>query len=236
MNNAIVCLTRGYKDFHKYNTLIKRNRAISKLFGNKYAVVIFHEGNISDEAQRHIINNSDLLTIQFRNISHCWTGGYEGMCRFHAFDIWNECKEFDNILRIDEDCELKTFKDNPFDQQGENVYLLSVYWDESHSETNATLPQFIENLTGVSKDIFYNRKYPYTNVSLSNVQFWLQSEINNILKQIATSPEQRKNRWGDLPMLGSLLNIYAQGKVGCMEGLEYYHESHNNTIICNGLD
>lgn len=229
--NAITCLTRGYHGIEKYETLLKRNDAIYKFFGNKYPILIYHEGNISGRQQRHIANQHD-MDIQFHNIADRWTGGYEGMCRFHAYDIWEVCQHYQYILRIDEDCELFEMTQDPFENIGDNVYLKSVYWAESHSETNATLPDEIEHLTGVSKDFFYNGKFVYSNVSLSSVRFWREGKQSEVLKKLATSMEQRIYRWGDLPILGSLLNIYAPGRVGTLTGMKYSHLSHGNIIEC----
>jgi len=61
----------------------------------------------------------------------------------------------------------------------------------------------------------------------------LNDPIHGILKNLALSDTQLKNRWGDLPLLGSLLNIYAKDKVGTLDGLIYYHESHNATITAH---
>ena len=110
------------------------------------------------------------------------------------------------------------------------VFLKSASWKESHGETNDTLPKFIEDLTGVSKEEFYIHNFPYTNVMISNVKFWLDNEINKILKTISYSDLQIKNRWGDLPILGSLLNIYAKDKVDYINNLSYQHLSHKNQI------
>jgi len=231
MTNAIICLTRGYDDLSKYDTLIARNDAIEKFFGTKYPILIFHEGNITQVAQRYIIGGSD-MNIQFHNIADRWTGGYEGMCRFYAWDIWDVCQYYDYILRIDEDCELQEITQDPFENIGDNVYLKSCYFAESHSETNATLPYVIEGLTGVPREEFYNDKFVYTNVSLSSVRFWREGPAADILNRVALSVDQRKNRWGDLPILGSLLNIYAKGKVGTLTGMKYSHLSHGNVITC----
>ncbi len=230
MKNAITCLTRGYADLNKYDTLIQRNYAIQKFFGNKYPLLIFHEGNITAPAQERIKSKTPELEINFIDISDIWSGGYEGMCRFNAYQVWEVCKEYDNILRIDEDCHLIKMDTDPFKMMGGDVYLKSVYWAESHSETNATLPGKIESLTGESRDKFYNGQFPYTNVSLSSVSFWRQPHITEILKEIATCEEQRKNRWGDLPVLGSLLNIFAVDKVATLEGLSYKHISHGVVV------
>lgn len=231
--NQIACLTRGYENLEKYDSLIKRNLAIKEFINKdcKIPLTIFQEGNITDEQMNYITEKSGGQILSFINISNVWIGGYEGMCRFYTYDFWNYFKSDDLVLRIDEDCIISKCDTNPFDLMGENVYLRSVYWAESHSETNATLPQFIENLTGANSTDFYNGKFPYTNVGLAKVEFF--KTIEPILKKIAVNPLQLANRWGDLPVLGSLLNVYAIGKVGSLTGMSYRHDSHNVTINCD---
>jgi len=228
---AIVCLTRGYRDVNKYETLLKRNDAIYRFFGDKYPILIFHEGNISGRQQRYI-KSKHPMDIQFHDIGNRWTGGYEGMCRFHAYDIWEVCQHYEYILRIDEDCHLLEMTQDPFENIGDNVYLKSVFWAESHSETNATLPDALEKLTGSKRENFYNGKFVYTNVSLSNVSIWREGKAAEVLGILARSEMQRINRWGDLPLLGSLLNIYFSDKVGTLTGMKYSHLSHGNIITC----
>lgn len=233
-NKAIVCLTRGYVELSKYNDLILRNTAIFKNinYNLKYPLLIFHQGNITPAHQEHIKQHGFGQDIQFINISDNWYGGYEGMCRFQMYDIWTYCQDYEYILRIDEDCIIQKILYDPFDQIEfhDKHYLTSVFWSESHSETNATLPAFIQKITGSPDQSFYNDRYPYTNVCIARVSFI--NTLMPLLKQIAESKLQRKNRWGDLPVMGSLLNLYAGDKVGTMSGLSYYHSSHNVSINC----
>ena len=234
MRNAIVCLTRGYQNIEQYEMLIKRNNALYSFFGEKYDYLIYHEGNINHLHQMQIRGQSDPKLI-FKNISDVWTGGYEGMCRFMSLDIFIQSKEYDYIMRVDEDCELIELSGDPFESVSENVYLKSLYWGESHSETNATLPQKIESLTGAKREDFYNNKFPYTNVGISKVDFFLSEPVFSVLKEIATCKEQRINRWGDLPVHGALLNIFAKDKVGQIEGIKYNHLSHGFIVNEKGV-
>lgn len=230
--NSIIALTRGYETLDRYNDLIERNKSIFR-FLPKYPLILFHEGNISLKHQYHIREKSPNESIEFINISEVWNKdySYESMCRFYAYHVWNYLSDYDYVLRVDEDCIIEKLESDTFETIEENVYLKSKYWGESHTETNATLPQKIEELTGVKKEEFYNNKFPYTNIGLSSVNFWLEPELNAILKKIAISPDQTINRWGDLPVLGSLLNIYAIGRVGTIQGLTYKHLSHGNIVI-----
>lgn len=232
MNNAIIVLTRGYESLGKYNRLLERNSSIEKFFGNKYPLVIFHEGNITPEAQEYIRSKNPALTFRFIDVSEIWNyeDGYKSMCRFNSFYVWHFCQEYDYVMRIDEDCIIEKMETDPFEQMGENVYLKTTYFAESHTETNETLPKAISFFTGKKAEDFYDHQFPYTNVSVSSVKFWFEEPIHDILKWVSLSDEQFKNRWGDLPILGSLLNIYAKGRVGTTTGLSYFHESHNITI------
>lgn len=229
---VITALTRGYKKIDGYATLIERNKALDRFFNGKYPLILFHEGNIPGRHQRYIANQTPNQSVQFLDISDRWQGGYEGMCRFQMWDVWDICQHYEMIFRVDEDCVISEMPTDPFEMMGDNVYLKSCYWGESHSETNASLPQEIETLTGAKRANFYNNKFVYSNVSLAKPSFWLTGMPSLILKSLASHPGQRKNRWGDLPVLGSLLNIYAQGKVGTLTGLKYKHISHNVEVVC----
>src|SRR5688572_10524135 len=133
---VITALTRGYKDAAGYDRLIDRNIAIDKFLG-KYPLVLFHEGDITGRQQRYIQERTPNLSISFLDIADRWEGGYEGMCKFHMWDMWEVCQHYEMVLRIDEDCVITEMVEDPFEMMGDNVYLKSCYWAESHSETNA---------------------------------------------------------------------------------------------------
>jgi hypothetical protein len=236
MKNAIVALVRGYDQQMKYNSLIDRNKSIFRFINNnkkeKYELIIFHEGNISCNDQSYILQNSEEQPITFIDISNTWIGGYTGMCRFYSYDIWNYCCNYDYILRIDEDCIITKCENDPFTIIENNICLKSVFWDENHPKTCSTLPNFIKSFLNIPIENFWNNKFPYTNVFLSSVKFWLDLEMNKVLKEIALSEQQKNNRWGDLPILGCLLNIFAKDKIGTLHGMEYIHASHEVFISC----
>ena len=126
---AVVALTRGYpNDQSQYQTLIKRNASIHKSINqhrnNAADIILFHEGNISDLDQHYIKSNSQ-DEIKFVNVGKYFDErelvlegdskfnfGYRIMCRFNMYYIWDEVKEYDYILRVDEDIEISNF--DPF--------------------------------------------------------------------------------------------------------------------------
>jgi hypothetical protein len=220
--------------------LIRRNQLIqehiNKKVSNTYPLVIFHEGNITPDARKYITDKSRDQIVRFVDVSGHFSGGYEGMCQFNTLWLWHYCKEYDIIMRVDDDCHITRCDTDPFGQVGEHSFVKSADSAEAHSETNATLPEFVEKLTGANRESFYNDKYPYTNVLLAKPSFFLNDRIWFLLTSIATDPMQRANRWGDLPVLGCLLNIYAEGKIGYLNEFEYEHLSHSIKIVCgNGF-
>lgn len=234
MKNAIVCLSKGYSSYKGYEELIQRNNLVSHHIGNKYPLIIFNEGNIPADHQNYVKNSTSSLQISFQDISNVWDNNYPtaSMGKFFAYDIWEYCKDYENVMRIDTDCHVLKCTNDPFSLLKDNVFLKSVDWAEDHYPTNSTLPFFISNLLNLPVNAFYNHKFPYTNIYLSNVNFWRQPEVYNILASICNNPALKTHRWGDLPILGSLLNVYAKDRVSALEGLSYYHGSHNVVIHC----
>jgi hypothetical protein len=231
---AIVCLSKAYSDFEDYDELISRNISISKYIGTEYPIIIFNEGDITLEHQNYITRNTPELKFEFIDIQKNWNNQYpySSMCRFFSYYVWQYCKKYDYIMRIDTDCEIIE-SNNIFSDLTENsIYYKTVFWpwNESHEMTNETLPGFIESLTGCNRTNFYHN-FPYTNVYLSSVNFWLNEEVNAILKTICLSDFQLIYRWGDLPILGSLLNIFAKGKTQTLQ-LKYRHKSHKCVVDC----
>ena len=70
-NKAIVVLTRGYRNKSDYNNLISRNKSISKNLNDKSIdIIIYHEGNITNEHQIYIMEQTPELNIFFINVNN----------------------------------------------------------------------------------------------------------------------------------------------------------------------
>jgi hypothetical protein len=131
--NAIVALTRGYTDLSRYDVLIKRNISIYEkisVINNNFDVILFHEGNITDEQQNYIQSKTPLLPLKFFNVKEVGTKnafnnslnivnnelcpptqlslsfslGYKHMCHFWSIDFLQYLKNYKYIMRLDEDC------------------------------------------------------------------------------------------------------------------------------------
>lgn len=141
---AISVLTKGYDDVQHYQMLIDRNNAIfNKIVnGSKYDfdLIIFHEGNITNEHQSYIASKSN-LPLKFRDVRECGNGkafsqdrnilntelcppnklsswfqlGYKHMCYFWSIDLFDYLSEYIYVIRIDEDVVVTKFDDSVLD-------------------------------------------------------------------------------------------------------------------------
>lgn len=248
---AIFALTRGYpEDRSKYDSLLERNNAIYNCINiNRTTpadVIIFHEGNISEQDQQYITTNSKGSLIfkdvsqYFKNESIVLKGeakfnlGYRQMCRFNMYYIWKEVSEYDFVLRVDEDIVINKFDPYVFEYMAKYKinYLTGRFTKDIHRLTNSTLPYFLLKETSLDVDKIYNHKNPYTNLYASSVKFWEGKEVQNLLKKIALTDKQIAYRWGDHTVQGLILN-YANEKIRLFKKLEYQHDSHDLIIKNN---
>lgn len=138
---AISVLTKGYSDISQYQMLIDRNNAIfDKIVnGSKYDfdLIIFHEGNITNEHQTYISSKSNSPII-FKDIRYSGNGnafnsdrniinaelcppnslsswfelGYKHMCYFWSIDLFDYLSEYKYVIRIDEDVVVTKFDES----------------------------------------------------------------------------------------------------------------------------
>jgi hypothetical protein len=255
--NAIVCLTRGYKDLSRYDALIERNRSIYQIINRhrarQYPLIVWHQGNISSEHQRYIAArelNRDLRfvdvsatfqlpkAVRKQDLLENWPLGYRLMCRFHSYCIWQYAARFDYVMRLDEDCTLTSAAFDPIESLSAagGDFAAACFVEEAHKLTNQTLAPFAETLAdvlrpGICRASVYNHKFPYTNFYVTRTAFWRQPVVQRFLYAVIRNGDCLRFRWGDLPVLGIALNMFATPeKVYRVSQIGYRHASHNWTV------
>ena len=250
-DSCIAVLTRGYSNYNSYSMLIKRNKHIEQHLNNKNIdILIFHEGNILNEHQLKISNETTLLNIKFINISdkafkkeksniafdaptQMFGLNYRHMCSFWFVDFWDFVKEYDYLLRIDEDCFVNCSIDDIFLKLKEHLFVTGTYSNDADFVTrglNNFSLQFMNHYTD------YKIKPrlpsgPYTNL------FGISLKVrNNILflkyvKEVESSNKIYERRWGDLPLWGEAIEyIFGQDTILVDKTIKYYHESHHTQV------
>lgn len=266
--NAIVVLSRGYDEIYGYNSLIKRNihifnNIVSKV-DEEFDIIIYHEGNISENHQLHISSVTPQLPLKFINVktselknafddrknlvnmdlcpptpqSKAFPLGYKHMCHFWSIDFIGYLKDYEYIIRIDEDCFVSEFNSNLLKEMKSNdVHFVSPYFQGQDDDyvivgMEKLWKEFIfENNLIPLKD-FGQITCPYTNFMVVNVKYLNDNEIiNKMLKKIDESHGIYSNRWGDLPIWGMILSTLVDEKhYSETKKISYFHGSHNKMI------
>ena len=240
---AVVILTRGYKELSKYNDLIKRNVSISKNLINKNIdIIIFHEGNITENQQIYISKFTPELNIIFKNVEFLnknvifdkdtlhFNIGYRHMCSFWFVDFWNYVENYEYILRIDEDCIINFNIDSIFQKMGNKVAVYGNWCGDSESVTK-NLNKF--TLDFLQKPAFPRKPSgPYTNVIGFNLTLLRENELlKKYIDKVKESDNIYLYRWGDLPLWGEVLSyFYHPSQHSKTTQIKYYHGSHNTSI------
>jgi len=244
---AVVILTRGYPTIGQYQSLIRRNNSISQEKGTD--IIIFHEGNILDDHKKYISKNSPHLRMKFVDVSSVafkkekeeipvypptkrFSLNYRHMCHFWFVDFWHFVKDYDAIIRIDEDCIIDFSVDDIFSVL-ENKHINCVYgeWTRDHPFVTHRLNQYTLNHISTSK---HQRQPsgPYTNVIGFNLNKLRQNEP--LQKYIAAVEESKgiySYRWGDLPLWGEALSYFCPKHSHFkMKNIRYFHGSHGNYV------
>jgi hypothetical protein len=251
MTNCIAVLTRGYNNILHYNTLIKRNKHIvSNLKDKSIDVLIFHEGNITEEHQLFIKNETPEIKIQFVNISDVafqsykknvvveevpFVGiNYRHMCSFWFVNFFDAVKNYDKLLRIDEDCFIDSSIDEIFVQLDTHLFVTGREFHDYEFVTKG-LNDFSLDFLNKYKDVYTFKKEdpkkpdgPYTNVIGLSLDKILNNEMFlSYRNEIDKSDMIYKRRWGDLPLWGEVIYyIFGKDTLKNDTNIKYFHGSH----------
>ena len=247
MKIVVAALIRGYPEKSGYKNLIKRNKYIYKNITSKVKqqvdLILFHEGNITLDHQNYI-NNKSPDKYTFLDVSRDFyykkeilenipdlerfSIGYRLMCKFNFFHIWSYLDNYDYLIRIDEDVLIKKF-DIDFFKNIEPSFIFGTanLTNETHSYTNKSLPNELQKIFNTDNQSFYNHKFPYTNFYVTKLDFWKNDELKSTLRIIAEHNKQILDRWGDLPVIGCILNNM-KVNITLLKNIRYTHLSHQN--------
>ena len=247
-NGAIVGLIRGHTDPKRYSNLLRRNRLlrVNVLPQNKRDVIIFHEGNIMNQHQEMIA--AGIPDIKFVNVRDefrkpeevpkgCRTNlGYKNMCRFYAIGIYDYLRDYDYMMRLDEDSFIESQIKYDVFRQMEEMELDYGYIhaeDDSHKDTLATFPRFSRTyalsrgLLDENEAEILNALHYYTNFMVTRVGFWRRPDVVDFLSAIDVSNGIYQYRWGDHIIQAHAVKLFsAPERIRQLTGFRYTHYSH----------
>ena len=256
MTNCIAVLTRGYDNYNMYSSLIKRNKHINEQLIDKTTIIlIFHEGNITNEQQVAISSETPTLNIQFKNITNYafksekqsitfdpetdyYNLGYRHMCSFWFVDFWNFIEEYEYLLRIDEDCYINSNIDNIFIQLQKYDFITGQVEDDKLCVTKGLNKFTLDFINDNSNNYVFKQTSskppsgPYTNlfgISINKTKH--NTMFNKYLQKISDSNKIYEFRWGDLPLWGeAIYYIFGQETLLIDTSIVYFHRSHNRMV------
>ena len=235
-------------------------KIISKIENNSFDIIIYHEGNIIDEHQKYIQLNTPELKLIFINIkktypktafddnknilnmelcpptglSNIFSLGYKHMCHFWSIDFLEYLKDYDFIIRIDEDCVINEFDINIIDKMidSNTVYISPFFQNQDNPDVIVGLEILLNNFINENNIIPYKKfeeiKCPYTNFMIINIKYFLNHNVIQLfLDYIEKSHGIYSNRWGDLPIWGIILSILTPNNLysNCID-ISYIHDVH----------
>jgi hypothetical protein len=264
---AICVLSRGYNDVNQYNNLINRNISIERLLHNKnndnYSFIILHEGNINENQQNFISSKTPNLNIEYWDIKNknpktafdnnknivndfCspnwltknFSIGYRHMCHFWSIDFLEYFKDFDYVIRIDEDCIVDDFNLEIIeDMETDNLVFVSPMFQEQDVDLVIVGLENLRNEYILENNLFNTTEFkqikcPYTNFMIINVKEINNNfKVKNFLNKVDSCGCIYSNRWGDLPIWGVILDtILDKTQYKEVKTIKYFHGSHNQKI------
>ena len=194
--DAIVVLTKGYGSLEGYAQLIQRNTSINNMFYSQLQnkermdVLIYHEGNVPVEHQQWIQRATPTMPLVFKNVefrqnkgtaapgvchatelSERFTMGYKNMCRFWSVGLLEHMRDYDYIIRIDEDCVLHKMDPTVLDKYRDNgVMFSSPKWiGEDTADVTVGMHDFFRRY---KVDLQREVQNPYTNFMVVNIPYF----------------------------------------------------------------
>jgi len=252
--NCIAVLTRGYETLDEYSMLIKRNQHIAANLKDKSVdILIFHEGNIREEQQNYIQEQTPNLLLKFVDVTGVgfkpekatvpkestdgFSLGYRHMCSFWFVDFWHLVEKYDTLLRIDEDCFVEFDIDNLlFNSQLSHLFIAGGTIEDCDFVT-VGLNQF--SLDFLNRHCIFDRHFnrrlpvgPFTNLMLFRINIIRENTVfKKYVEAVDKSEMIYRRRWGDLPLWGEAIHyIFGEETMKIDTGIKYYHASYKSHV------
>jgi hypothetical protein len=252
MSSCIAVLTRGYPEVEQYQPLVRRNMHIERCLKDiSIPLIIFHEGNIPEIYQGYIRYCTPDLDIRFINVNNGlafrkekesipekeetigFSTGYRHMCSFWFVDFWHFVKEFDYILRIDDDCYVDYDIDDIFKSIKSCNFIYGRWQDDDEFVTtglNELTCEFMEQNT-TKRLGTKSPSGPYTNVFAMNLRNIRDNQLlQQYIQLVDDTSNIYRNRWGDLALWGEVIYYIFGMNTAEFHRIRYYHASHDKFI------
>lgn len=244
---AVAALIRGYSDLSRYNMLINRNKHIRdnfipKLGDHTCNVILFHEGDINDEQQKYIINQSDNMAIQFIDVGDFrrqFLDGYWFMCRFWSLEILSYLSDYDFVARIDDDCdiihinedELNHIVDNDVNYSTATMISMGMEFPHTKEWHKNFLTKYCE-ANNIPMNIAYdNVVTTYPNFMITNIPYYRNNTaVQKFLKTITDNNTIENLRIGDSVVWGMILDVIDNQGYYIIKDMQYNHHSHEKMV------
>jgi hypothetical protein len=151
------------------------------------------------------------------------------------FDI---VKDYNKLLRIDEDCFIESNIDNIFSELDKNIFICGML-DMDQDFVTKGLNEFSQYFLNKNRNNFNFKKEgkkspdgPYTNLIGFSLDKIRETEIFEKYRYaIEKSDMIYKRRWGDLPLWGEVIYyIFGEETMKVDKTIKYFHGSHNMNV------
>ena len=264
MNVLICVLTRGYPYKYGYSDLILRNRALASevKFDSNFLNIdykIFHEGNISKDHQTFIAKFSRLKHLYFINIgkefmsdisfessythetevSRSFSVGYKSMCRFWTDIFLDYTKEYDYIVRIDEDCIVRALpieKLIKYMARSEVNYVTPLNFEWDDDRVTIGLLNFARDFSRrhklFSAEPLNLKVNPFSNMFILNAVHYRNSNLFRcFMSEVRATNGIYSNRWGDHVIWGLVFKILGEDQSKMVRNdIVYVHGSFSQVV------
>lgn len=245
---AFFTLIKGGSHTQDYNSYSSRCQLLQGYRDDRTDDIAFHEGNVPPMIQVNLVERLKVKFVDLRDhggfviprntttfpvrTRGAYAIGYRHMCRFFALQWMHIMRNYEIVMRIDEDVMVHRMERNPFQHMkahSDVVYAYALETKEGHDETVQTMQIWMDRYTNRMGRGRIDVRYMYfTNVFLSRVDWWLRDDVQRFLRDVDDSQNIYRHRWGDAPIQSTALKLLL-AKTALFQ-VDYSHGSTSNEI------